>query len=96
MIFEEIQKKVRKHADRDKAEVLKRFFKTEPGQYGEGDVFLGITVPELRKISQECRNTSVADMTRLLRSSMHEERALALFLLVDAYVRGDDAAKKKI
>jgi len=96
MIFEEIQKKVRKHADRDKAEVLKRFFKTGPGQYGEGDIFLGIPVPALRKISQECRNTSVADMTRLLRSSMHEERVLALFLLVDAYARGDNVTKKKI
>ncbi|HYA85731.1 MAG TPA: DNA alkylation repair protein [Nitrospirota bacterium] len=96
MIFEEIQKKVRKLANKDKANVLKGFFKTGPGQYGEGDVFLGITVPALRKISQECRNTSVADMVRLLRSSIHEERVLALFLLVGAYDRGDDAVKKKI
>ena len=96
MTFEEIRRKLRKLANKDKAKVLKGFFKTGPGQYGEGDVFLGITVPMLRQIAKECRNTSVADMLKLLRSSIHEERVLALFLLVCAYGHGDDAAKKKI
>ena len=96
MTLQEIRKKIRKLANTDTAEVLRGFFKTGPGQYGEGDVFLGINVPVLRKIAKECRNTSIVDMMRLLRSSIHEERVLALFLLVAAYVRGDDAEKKKI
>ncbi len=96
MTFEEIQRKLRERANKDKAAVLKRFFKTGPGQYGEGDVFLGITAPVLRQIAKECRNTPIADMMRLLRSSIHEERVLALFLLIGAYDRGDEAAKKKI
>jgi 3-methyladenine DNA glycosylase AlkD len=96
MTFGEIRKKVSKLANKDKAKVLRSFFKTGPGQYGENDVFLGITVPVLRRVSKECSTTSIADMMRLLRSPFHEERVLALFLLVGAYIRGDDAAKKKI
>ncbi len=96
MTLLEIRKKVRKLADKNKAKLLQGFFKTGPGQYGEGDVFLGLTVPVLRKIVKDCRNTSVDDMMTLLQSSIHEERVLALFLLVGAYVHGDDAEKKKI
>jgi 3-methyladenine DNA glycosylase AlkD len=96
MTFEEIRKKVSNLANEDKAKVLKRFFKTGPGQYGENDIFLGITVPVLRNITKECRNTSINDIMRLLQSSIHEERVLALFLLVGAYTRGGDAVKKKI
>jgi 3-methyladenine DNA glycosylase AlkD len=96
MTSQEIQKNIRKLANKDKAKVLQGFFKTGPGQYGEGDVFLGITVPVLRKLAKECRDTSVADMTRLLQSSIHEERLFALFLLVGAYDRGDAAERKNI
>ena len=96
MTIGELRKKVRELADKNKAKVLKGFFKTGPGQYGEGDIFLGIAVPVLRKIIKECHNMSIADMLRLLRSPIHEERVLALFLLIGAYLHGDDKAKKKI
>ena len=96
MTLQDIRKKVRKLADKDKAKLLQGYFKTGPGQYGEGDVFLGLTVPVLRKITRECRDTSLVDMMALLRSPIHEERMLALFLLVGAYDRGNDADKKKI
>lgn len=96
MTLLDIRKKVRKLADKDKAKLLQGYFKTGPGQYGEGDVFLGLAVPVLRKITRECRDTSFADMMTLLQSSIHEERVLALFLLVGAYGRGNDAEKKKI
>ena len=96
MTLQEIRKNIRKLANKEKAEVLQGFFKTGPGQYGEGDVFLGITVPVLRKLAKECRETSVADMMRLLQSPVHEERLLALFLLVGVYARGDAAERKKI
>ncbi len=91
-----IRQKLRKLADKEKAKILRGFFKTGPGQYGEGDVFLGITAPVLRKLTKECRGTPVADALRLLRSSIHEERLLALFLLVRAFGEGDDGARKKI
>jgi 3-methyladenine DNA glycosylase AlkD len=91
-----IKQRLQLLADKEKAKILQGFFKTGPGQYGEGDVFLGITVPALRKLAKECTDTSVADAVELLRSSVHEQRVLALFLLVRAFTQGDDAAKAKI
>jgi len=91
-----IQQKLRKLANKEKSKILQGFFKTGPGQYGEGDVFLGITVPKLRKLAKECQETSVADAITLLQSEVHEQRLLALFLLVHAYGQGDEAVKKLI
>jgi 3-methyladenine DNA glycosylase AlkD len=91
-----IQRTLRKLASKKKAKLLQGFFKTGPGQYGEGDVFLGITVPLLRKLAKECRQTTVADAITLLRSEIHEQRMLALFLLVQAYAEGDETVKRQI
>ena len=96
MKADEIRKKLKGLANEQKAAILRGFFKTGPGQYGEGDVFLGITVPILRKLAKECRETSIVEAVRLLRSTVHEERLLSLFLLVTAYGKGDNALKKKI
>jgi len=91
-----IQQKLRKLANKKKSKLLQGFFKTGPGQYGEGDVFLGITVPLLRKLAKECPETTVADAITLLQSEIHEQRLLALFLLVHAYGQGDETVKKLI
>ncbi len=92
----EIKSRLRSLADAEKAKVLQGFFKTGPGQYGEGDIFLGITVPKLRKFSKECYATSPEEALKLLKSPVHEERLLALLLLVELYADGDDSVKKKI
>jgi 3-methyladenine DNA glycosylase AlkD len=68
--------------------ILQSFFKTGPGQYGEGDVFIGVRLPQLRTLCRDCRGISLDEVTRLLRSRVHEERLLALLLLVDAFGRG--------
>jgi 3-methyladenine DNA glycosylase AlkD len=96
MKADEIRKRLAALANKEKAVILRGFFKTGPGQYGEGDVFLGITVPILRKFARECRETSLIEAVRLLRSPVHEERLLSLFLLITAFGKGDDARKKKI
>ncbi len=96
MTVPEIQNKLRKLANKEKAKLLQGFFKTGPGQYGEGDVFLGITVPVLRKLAKECREATVADAIALLQSEIHEQRLLALFLLIHAYAQGNEAVKKRI
>lgn len=96
MGVEDIQRRLRSLADKDKARILQGFFKTAPGQYGEGDIFIGLTVPVLRKLVKEFDNTSVADAYRLLKSSIHEERLLALLMLIRFYSTGDNAAKSKI
>lgn len=66
-----------------------RFFKTGPGQYGEGDKFLGLTVPEMRGIVRKYRELNDGAVLDLLSSSWHEERLVALLLMVGAYERGD-------
>lgn len=96
MTVQEIRNRLRALADAEKAKILRTFFKTGPGQYGEGDVFLGITVPVLRRIVKKCNNTSLTDTVQLLMSPVHEERLLALFLLIWAYSRGDESVKRKI
>ena len=65
------------------------FFKTGPGEYGEGDRFFGIKVPEIRQLTRECRDISESTIVGLLRSPWHEARLLALCILVDRYERGD-------
>jgi 3-methyladenine DNA glycosylase AlkD len=83
-------------ADEDKASVLQRFFKTGPGEYGEGDVFLGIRVPQLRKLAKTHQALALPEITTLLRSPIHEERLLALLILVRAYSRGDMSRQEEI
>ena len=96
MTSREIRKKLQSLGDKEKSKGLQRFFKTGPGEYGEGDIFLGIRVPELRKLVVEYSSISVVEVEGLLKSSIHEERLLALLMLVRLYSKGDDAAKKRI
>jgi 3-methyladenine DNA glycosylase AlkD len=92
----EIRRELRSLADAQQAKNLQRFFKTGPGQYGEGDVFLGIKVPTLRKLAGKQKLASVDEVRPLLESSIHEERFVALLMLISAYARADDAGKEAI
>lgn len=96
MTIHEIRTKLEKLAGRKIAEVSKRFFKTGPREYGEGDVFLGIRVPVLRKLAKEYQTVTTNEAQQLLKSSIHEERLLALFILVGADAKGDESARKSI
>jgi hypothetical protein len=96
MTLEEIRDDLRQHASPERAEVSRRFFKTGPGQYGEGDRFLGIRVPELRKISLRNRDLGPKETLNLLKSPLHEERLLALLILVLQYRRGTLETRQKI
>ncbi len=91
-----IEKELEDHGDAARAAVLQRFFKTGPGEYGEGDVFLGITVPAIRKLAKEHDDVPPRDTAKLLTSPFHEERLLALLMLVHAFSRGSDSEKKQI
>jgi 3-methyladenine DNA glycosylase AlkD len=73
-----------------------RFFKCGPGQYGEGDAFLGIMVPALRKLSRELTPIPVAEAVALLQSKWHEVRILAMMILVRKYERGDESMRDEI
>jgi len=76
--------------DPDQAEFLRRFFKTGPGEYAEGDLFRGIRVPVLRKLASKHRRLSSDQVLALLRSQYHEDRLLALFILIHQYQAGDE------
>ena len=91
-----IRQRLRGFASREKAALLQRFFKTGPGQYGEGDRFLGVMVPATRLVVKEFADTPLPEIVKLLRSSWHEERLLALLLLVHQFERGDEALRKKV
>jgi 3-methyladenine DNA glycosylase AlkD len=82
--------------DPARALILRRFFKTGPGEYGEGDLFHGVRVPEIRREARRCRGLAMPEVRVLLGSAMHEERLLALFILVDRYRRGDGAERERI
>src|SRR5262245_43409159 len=84
----QVRRVMRDLADDKRAATSQWFFKTGPGEYAEGDRFLGITVPEIRRVARAHRELSLRDTLSLLRSKWHEERLLALVLLVDAYDRG--------
>ena len=83
-------------ADPDYATHSLRFFKTGPGQYGEGDKFLGLTVPEMRTIVRKYRGLDDEGALELLASPWHEERLVALLLLVQGYKRGDERRRQTI
>jgi len=84
------------HANKKNAEVAQRFFKTGPGEYAEGDRFLGIRVPVLRKLAREYQTIAVEEAEHLLKSPIHEERLLSLFILIRIYSKGGEAVKKEI
>ncbi len=87
---------LREAASAEKAAVLARFFKTGPGQYGEGDRFLGLTVPQTRRIVRAHRGLPLAETAVLLRSPFHEERLAAVLLLVDRFERADETGQKEV
>jgi 3-methyladenine DNA glycosylase AlkD len=82
--------------NRQKAQFLQGFFKTGPGGYGEGDVFLGIRVPELRKLASEHRTLTPSEVLPLLQSPVHEERLFALLVFIRAFSKGEGSAREKI
>jgi len=79
-----------------KAAIYQRFFKTGKGEYGEGDVFLGITVPEQRKIAREYLALPLNDVGKMLSSKIHEYRVVALMILSAKFRSSDEKGKGKI
>ena len=96
LMIEKLKAELSSLKNPEKAAVLKRFFKTGNGQYGEGDIFLGIQVPVLRKTAKKYYSMHVSDILEVLKSSIHEERMVALFMLVHKYEKGDEGERGNI
>ena len=94
MNTQEITNRLIALGNKEHAATSQRFFKTGPGEYGEGDIFLGIRVPVLRKLDKEYLNLSPKDVKTMLRSTYHEQRLLSLFIMVDQFSKGNQKKKK--
>lgn len=92
----EAKKELRAYASLQKVASSKRFFKTGKGEYGEGDRFLGLTVPEIRMVAKTYRDLGRPDTLKLLTSPFHEERMFSLITLVHQYKHAHEAGQKEI
>jgi 3-methyladenine DNA glycosylase AlkD len=89
-----VRREIRKLGDPERARLLQRFFKTGPGEYGEGDVFLGLRVPQVRALVKKHRSLPFRSIEVLLRSRFHEERLFALLVMVERYRREEEQREK--
>ncbi len=96
MTFEDVQTRLRGLANPADAAFLAGYFKTGQGQYGQGDLFIGIRVPEIRKIAKEFKDLPLRQVERLLHSKIHEDRLAALIILVSQADKADIATRKTI
>ena len=95
-MLDQIKKELAQLSDPIRAKNLSRFFKTEKGQYGEGDQFLGITVPKQRKVAKKYIDLSLNDTQELLKSKIHEYRFTALVILISKYQKAEKSGKEEI
>ena len=96
MNAEAVKNDLRLFADFEKANLLQKFFKTGKGDYGERDIFIGINVPNIRKVSKMHSLISFSEIKKLLYSKIHEERLCALLILVNQFEKTDETIKKQI
>ncbi len=91
-----IQRTIRSKRNSQQAVILQKFFKTGKGEYGEGDKFLGLTVPTIREIVKKFRPLTLKDTLALLESPWHEERFAAVILLTDEYKKSNEKTRARI
>lgn len=90
MSYKKVFSELKSYSNPAKAEHSKRFFKSGPGEYGEGDMFLGITVPNQRKIAKKFKQIDLNEVQKLLQSEYHEARLTAVMLLVYKIEKADE------
>ena len=83
-------------ANPEKARFLQRFFKTGPGQYAEGDIFLGLVVPLTRSIAKTCKQTPLPELQKLMESEYHEARLCALLIVTEQFKKASEAERKTL
>jgi len=94
--LQSLKKELRILVNKDKAKILQKFFKTGVGEYAQGDKFLGITVPQQRLVAKKFLDLSLDDCSKLLKSSYHEERLVALLIIKQKFNQANDPEKKKL
>jgi 3-methyladenine DNA glycosylase AlkD len=94
-MYFKIIKEINSYKNNEKAKILSKFFKTGKGEYGEGDIFLGIVVPISRKIANKYIDISFEDISKLIKDKHHEIRLIAILILVSKYKRSKSLKDKK-
>ena len=95
-MLSQLQNALQAASDKKRSADLQQYFKTGKGEYGEGDIFLGITVPVLRGIAKQFLGLSLREAKTLLKSKLHEERLVALMILVYQYEKAAPDVKEEI
>ncbi len=93
MSAETVMTELTEAADPEKAAFFPRFFKTRPGEYAEGDRFLGVTVPEQRRIARRHRDTPLSELAKLVGSPIHEHRLTGFLILAEQFRKADEEAR---
>jgi len=96
MNINELKKDLRRDSSKKHAKALQWFFKTGPGEYAEGDIFIGVKVPKIRSVVRKFKNLSLRETKVLLHSKIHEERLAALLILVQKYSKAQEVEREKI
>ncbi len=91
-----LRKEIEKNKNSNKSDFLKKYFKTGKGEYAEGDVFYGLTVPISRNIAKEFNQLPLSELATAIKSKIHEERLISLLILVDKYQKTTDKNEKKL
>jgi len=94
--LKELRKEIKTLSSPEVSKTMQWFFKTGKGEYGEGDVFVGLKVPTQRKLAREFKDLALIELKVLLNSPVHEERLISLFILVDRYGKGNEKEKAEI
>lgn len=95
-MIEELQRETKSLRNLEKIKTYKWFFKTGKGEYGEGDEFYGIVVPQCRILANKYKNLNLIGLQVLIKSKIHEERLIALLILVIQYQKGDEKLRQTI
>lgn len=95
-MLNELTKEINSLANEEKSKVYANFFKTGKGHYGEGDIFLGLTMAQQRNLSQKYINLSFSRIKELLKNKIHEYRLIGLLILVERYKRSNERDKENI
>jgi len=94
MTADHIRKEIESLSNPEKAKILQRFFKTGPGEYGDGDLFLGIQMPYIRQLVKLNNKTPLSEIQALITDPVHEVRMAGALLLVECFKRSDQSGKK--
>lgn len=95
-MLEKLKKELELLSNEEKAKIHSRFFKTGKGEYGEGSIFLGITVPVLRKVARKYQKMPLNELQELLNDKIHTYRFVSVIILVEKYKKGNEKKKKEI